>query len=273
MVYEQQEILTDLYNLMLDPGTRDFERQQLSLAKDQLESGRKINDVLGQLEFSLRPLALRQNLSPNMADFYDQIITKQKRPTFDASHYLGENDASTERAIFAGGCFWCMVDPFDSRPGIKSVISGYIGGNVDNPTYDAVSQKQTGHVEAVEIVYDRNVISYNKLLEIYWQLIDPTDDNGQFLDRGSNYRAGIFVQDDEQLALAEASKEALAASGRYHKPIVTPIKQAGKFWPAENYHQEYYQKNPKKYRNLKRSRSLLQTLFAIKNKLFTHIKS
>ncbi len=152
-----------------------------------------------------------------------------------------------ELATFAGGCFWCMVKPFDQYPGIIKVVSGYTGGHVENPTYEQVKQQTTGHFEAVEITYDPAVFSYQKLLEIFWSQIDPTDDEGQFHDRGPSYRAAIFYHNKEQRELAEASKQELAASGRFDKPIVTPILPATPFYRAEEYHQDYYKKNPAHY--------------------------
>lgn len=152
------------------------------------------------------------------------------------------------KATFAGGCFWCMVKPFIEWPGIEGIISGYMGGTVANPTYEQVKTGTTGHTEVVEITYDSSKFSYAQLLELYWQQVDPTDDEGQFQDRGSNYRAVIFYHDEEQKQLAEASKAALAATGRFKKPVITPILQAETFYPAEDYHQDYYKKNPKEYK-------------------------
>lgn len=152
-----------------------------------------------------------------------------------------------ERAIFAGGCFWCMVQPFDSLPGIYSVTSGYTGGKTVNPTYEEVCTKNTGHTEAVEIIFDETKISYPELLAIYWQQTDPTDAFGQFQDRGDSYRPVIFYLSEEQKEQAEASKKALAESGRFDRPIVTKIEAAAPFYPAEMYHQDYYKKNPTNY--------------------------
>ena len=152
-----------------------------------------------------------------------------------------------EKATFAGGCFWCMVKPFDEMPGIESVISGYTGGHVDHPTYREVCSETTGHTEAVQITYDSDVISYNELLDIYWQQTDPTDAMGQFADRGDSYRPEIFYHNDEQKVLAEQSKAQLEANGRFDQPIVTQITPASDFWPAEDYHQYYYKKNPEHY--------------------------
>ncbi|UAT30686.1 peptide-methionine (S)-S-oxide reductase MsrA [Bacillus badius] len=146
-------------------------------------------------------------------------------------------------ATFAGGCFWCMVAPFDEQPGIKEVVSGYTGGHTENPTYEEVCSDQTGHYEAVQITFDPAVFPYEKLLQLFWQQIDPTDAGGQFNDRGLSYRTAIFYHDEEQKAMAEASKAKLAASGRFSKPIATEILPAGPFYRAEERHQHYYKKN------------------------------
>jgi peptide methionine sulfoxide reductase msrA/msrB len=153
-----------------------------------------------------------------------------------------------ELATFAGGCFWCMVKPFDEQPGIVSVVSGYTGGHVDNPTYEQVCSDETGHYEAVQITFDPEVFPYEDLLDLYWKQIDPTDPGGQFADRGSSYRTAIFVHDERQRELAEASKRELEASGRFDKPVVTPILPAAPFYPAEDYHQGYYKTNPVRYK-------------------------
>ena len=151
---------------------------------------------------------------------------------------------ATETAIFAGGCFWCMVHPFDQQPGIIKVVSGYTGGHVANPTYEQVCSHTTAHTEAVEITFDPAVISYAELVEIYWRQTDPTDTMGQFQDRGDSYRPVIFVNSDQQRVIAEASKEKLIASGRFNEPIVTQIEAAKPFYPAEEYHQDFYKKEP-----------------------------
>ncbi|MFT8317713.1 MAG: peptide-methionine (S)-S-oxide reductase MsrA [Sporolactobacillus sp.] len=153
-----------------------------------------------------------------------------------------------EKATFAGGCFWCMVHPFDEEPGIIQVVSGYTGGHVENPSYQDVCYGKTGHAEAVQITFDPKIFSYQKLLAIYWQQIDPTDKHGQFHDRGDQYRTVIFYHNEQQKELAEASKEALDRSDRYKKPIVTPIVPATTFYPAEEVHQNYYRKDPMSYK-------------------------
>ncbi len=152
------------------------------------------------------------------------------------------------KATFAGGCFWCMEPPFAQLPGVVSVTSGYTGGQKANPTYQEVSAGGTGHAEAVEIVYDPTKISYARLLDIFWRNIDPLDATGQFCDKGQQYRSAIFYQNDEQKRLAETSKQALEQSGRFDQPLVTAIVPAAIFYPAEDYHQHYAQKNPIRYK-------------------------
>ncbi|GAA3023170.1 peptide-methionine (S)-S-oxide reductase MsrA [Tetragenococcus solitarius] len=152
-----------------------------------------------------------------------------------------------QRAIFAGGCFWCMVQPFDEQPGIYSVVSGYTGGHVENPTYEQVVTKTTGHTEAVEIIFDPEIISYKDLVELYWQQTDPTDAFGQFQDRGDNYRPVIYYLNEEQKEIAEKSRQELQDSGRFDKLIVTQIEPAQTFYPAEMYHQDFYKKNPENF--------------------------
>ncbi|GFZ80467.1 peptide methionine sulfoxide reductase MsrA [Pseudohongiella nitratireducens] len=151
-------------------------------------------------------------------------------------------------ATFAGGCFWCMEPPFDELEGVSSTISGYIGGHVENPSYEQVTTGRTGHAEAMQVTYDPEVVDYATLLDVYWQNIDPLDSGGQFCDRGSSYRSTIFVHTAEQRELAEASKQEIVASGQLNGEIVTPIEEATTFYPAEEYHQDYYEKNPLRYR-------------------------
>ncbi len=156
--------------------------------------------------------------------------------------------ASTGMATFAGGCFWCMEPPFDKQDGVLSTTSGYMGGAEENPTYKKVSAGSTGHAEAVQVRYDPSKVSYEKLLEVFWMQIDPTTPNRQFVDVGRQYRAAIFYNDEEQRRLAEESKTQLGKSERHEGPIVTEIVPAGDFWPAEDYHQDYYKKNPIRYK-------------------------
>ncbi len=161
-------------------------------------------------------------------------------------------DAQYEKATFAGGCFWCMVHPFDQLEGVTATVSGYTDGTTDNPTYQQVSSGSTGHTEAIEITYDPSKISFQTLLDKFWRQINPTDTGGQFVDRGSQYRTGIYYHSEEQRKLAEKSKNELNASGKYEKPIVTEIKKAGKFFNAEEYHQDYYKKSPMRYKTYRR---------------------
>lgn len=152
-----------------------------------------------------------------------------------------------EKATFAGGCFWCMEKPF-KKEGVESVISGYTGGNTEDPTYQEVSTGTTGHYEAVQITYDPDKITYQELLDIFWKQIDPTDPGGSFVDRGSQYKTAIFYHDSRQKELAEKSKQALEESGRFDKPVVTEIKKASTFYEAEDYHQNFYLKSPGHYK-------------------------
>ena len=152
-----------------------------------------------------------------------------------------------ELATFAGGCFWCMVKPFDEQPGILSVISGYTGGHVENPTYAQVCSETTGHLEAVQIEFDPKVRSYEELVQLYFTLIDPTDAGGQFYDRGESYTTAIFVHDEQQREIAQRIKNELDASGKFKQPIAVKIREASTFYPAEEYHQLYYKKNPAHY--------------------------
>jgi peptide methionine sulfoxide reductase msrA/msrB len=152
-----------------------------------------------------------------------------------------------EQATFAGGCFWCMVSPFAELPGVEKVVSGYTGGHKENPAYEEVASKKTGHFEAVQLTFDPQIISYEQLLEIYWRQIDPTDQGGQFIDRGEPYHTAIFYHNEQQKEKAEASKKALAESRIFKQPIATKILPANSFYPAEEYHQDYYKKNSLRY--------------------------
>jgi peptide-methionine (S)-S-oxide reductase len=153
--------------------------------------------------------------------------------------------AAVARATFAGGCFWCMEGPFDKLDGVVSTTSGYTGGSVKNPSYEAVSLGRTGHTEAVQVVYDPARVSYDRLLHVFWRNVDPFDPGGQFCDRGSQYRAGIFFHDEEQRRRAEASLSEVQA--RSKDRVAVEITPAAEFYPAEDYHQDYYQKNPARY--------------------------
>lgn len=152
--------------------------------------------------------------------------------------------SQTRTAVFAGGCFWCIQPAFDKAPGVINTIVGYSGGTEPNPTYELVTSERTKYRESIQVTYDPAKISFQQLLDIYWRQIDPTQSDGQFTDVGPSYRAAIFYQNEEEKKIAEASKDQLAKSGRFDKPIVTEILSAMKFWPAEDYHQKYSVKNP-----------------------------
>jgi peptide-methionine (S)-S-oxide reductase len=152
------------------------------------------------------------------------------------------------KAFFAGGCFWCMEEVFEKVPGVTAVSSGYMGGRVENPSYEQVSAGGTGHAEAVEVSYDPQKVSYAKLLEAFWRNVDPLTANAQFCDHGNQYRAVIFYQNEEQQRLAEESKRTLEQSKRFAQPIVTELVMASQFYPAEDYHQDFYKKNPIRYK-------------------------
>ena len=175
--------------------------------------------VVGTISFSIAVLAAAQNPSPPQPG----------------------------TAVFAGGCFWCLQPAFDKAPGVIKTVVGYCGGTEPNPSYKLVTSEKTNHRESIEITYDPAKISYEQLLDIYWRQIDPTQANGQFTDIGPSYRAAIFYRNAEEKKIAEASKEKLARSGKFKKPIVTEILPAMKFWPAEDYHQKYYRQNPEHF--------------------------
>jgi len=161
---------------------------------------------------------------------------------------MKDKPQKTESAVFAGGCFWCTESDFEKVDGVIEVVSGYTGGRVADPTYEQVSAGGTGHVEAVKVVYDPTKITYEELLDVFWRHVDPTDAGGQFVDRGSQYRSVIFYGNDRERHLAEASKKKLAETGPFTKPVVTDILPLGPFYPAEEYHQDYYKENPIRYR-------------------------
>ncbi|MTI82918.1 MAG: peptide-methionine (S)-S-oxide reductase MsrA [Firmicutes bacterium] len=157
------------------------------------------------------------------------------------------NGHDTDLATFAGGCFWCMIAPFANMPGVDKVISGYTGGYKENPTYEEVCSGTTGHYEAIQITFKPSICPYDRLLGVYWRQIDPTDEGGQFQDRGASYRTAIFYHSESQKQKAEASKKALEESSRFRRPIVTDILPAKYFYPAEEEHQSYHQKKPLHY--------------------------
>jgi len=160
----------------------------------------------------------------------------------------GPKAPATARATFAGGCFWCMEEAFDKVPGVVATVSGYTGGRTKNPSYEQVSGGDTGHAEAVEVEYDPARVSYEKLVDVFWRNIDPTQKDGQFCDHGSQYRSAIFYHNDEQRRIAEASRAALAKNKPFKGVIVTQIAKADAFYPAEGYHQDYHLKNPVRYK-------------------------
>lgn len=171
--------------------------------------------------------------------------------------------ASLDTVTFGGGCFWCVEEAFDEVEGVISTTSGYTGGHVANPTYDQVSAGRSGHVEVVRVVYDPARVSYRELLDVFWRNVDPLTPNRQFCDAGAQYRSAIFYENAEQRRLAEASREALERSGRFQQPIVTEVVAASRFYPAEEYHQNYYQKNPLRYKYYKFSCGRAQRLAEI----------
>lgn len=156
--------------------------------------------------------------------------------------------AATEVAIFAGGCFWCVESDFDKVPGVLETISGYTGGHTKNPTYKEVTYKNTGHYEALKVTYDPAKVSYEKLVHYFWRTVDPTDPNGQFCDKGASYRTAIFTMNESQKEIAAASLKVEQESGPLKGRIVTPVLDAKTFYPAEDYHQDYYEKNPLRYK-------------------------
>jgi len=183
---------------------------------------------------------------------WQQAISMEEKQKMDKS--MDMTSDNIKKAVFAGGCFWCTESDFEKIDGVIEVISGYTGGNIANPTYKQVLSGVTGHVEAIEVHYDSKKVTYKRLLEVFWTHVNPTDPGGQFVDRGDQYRSTVFYADENQRRLAETSKKMLAASGIFDKPIVTDILPLGKFYKAEAYHQDYYKKNPLRYK-FYRSRS------------------
>ena len=174
---------------------------------------------------------------------YHQVASMEKKEM-----PMKEMPANSAAAVFAGGCFWCTESDFEKVDGVIEVISGYTGGGLAQPTYEQVSAGGTGHVEAVRVIYDPSRVDYERLLEVFWRHVDPTDPGGQFVDRGAQYRSAIFYADATEKRLAEASRDRLAATGPFKKPIATQILPLGEFYPAEDYHQDYYKNNPLRYR-------------------------
>ncbi|NOS80772.1 MAG: peptide-methionine (S)-S-oxide reductase MsrA [Nitrospira sp.] len=172
-------------------------------------------------------------------------------------------DTTYSKAYFAGGCFWCMEEAFEKVEGVLSATSGYMGGTVSNPTYEEVSAGRTGHAESVEVVYDPNKVSYQKLLDAFWRNVDPITPNAQFCDHGNQYRSAIFFQTDEEKRTSDSSKLAIEQLRRFKEPIVTQIALAQQFYPAEDYHQDYYKKNPVRYKFYKYNCGRAQRLEAL----------
>lgn len=179
--------------------------------------------------------------------YISSVRGEQKTEVIQVAASEKSTETKTAKAIFAGGCFWCVESDFDKVKGVLKTTSGYTGGNTKDPTYKEVTYKNTGHFEAVEIIYDPKIVTYKQLLHSFWRSVDPTDDGGQFCDRGASYRTAIFPTTDEQLKLAKESKNEEQTNGKLKGKIVTPIIKASKFYKAEGYHQNYYQTNPVRY--------------------------
>jgi len=177
-----------------------------------------------------------------------QLTDNNLAETGERRMEMTDKNNRLETATFAGGCFWCLEADFEKVVGVLEVISGYTDGHKENPTYEEVCTGATGHTEAIQVVYDPNKVSYKELLSIFWRHVDPTDPGGQFVDRGSQYRTGIYYRNEEQKHLAEASRRELESSGVFNKPIVTEIKKIDKFYGAEDYHQDYYKTNADRYK-------------------------
>jgi peptide-methionine (S)-S-oxide reductase len=185
--------------------------------------------------------------------------------SFESAHTTSQaaTEATPGKAYFAGGCFWCMEEAFEKVEGVSSVISGYMGGTVADPSYEAVSAGRTGHAEAVEVVYDPAKTNYQKLLDAFWLNVDPITPNAQFCDHGNQYRSAIFFQTDEEKRASETSNQAIEQSKRFKEPIVTQIVMASQFYPAEEYHQDFYKKNPVRYKFYKYNCGRAQRLEAL----------
>lgn len=182
-----------------------------------------------------------------MISFAAPACAAQEPATSNSTAAVASRDAAAT-AIFAGGCFWCMEKPFDELPGVIDTTSGYTGGSVANPSYEQVSAGGTGHFEAVKVTYNASRVSYEELLDVFWRNIDPVDSRGQFCDKGSQYRSAIFYTNEEQQAVAVDSKAELANSGQFEQEVATEILVASEFYPAEEYHQDYYETHPMRYK-------------------------
>lgn len=196
------------------------------------------------MKYALASIGIFAGLMSTMF-WIDVAMTETKA---GAENTMGKTTTNHEIATFAGGCFWCMEPPFDKLDGVISTTSGFTGGPEKNPSYEDVAYGRTGHAESVQVVYDPSKVSYEKLLEVFWHNIDPFQKEGQFCDRGKQYRTAIFYHGEKQKELAEKSKAALESSGKFGAPLVTEIVEASEFYPAEGYHQDYYLKNPTHYK-------------------------
>lgn len=196
----------------------------------------------------LKSNLLQKSLFILMALFFSSCFAQ----TEDKMDKQIKSTEGLEKATFGGGCFWCMEPPFDAQEGVFSTTAGYMGGHLKNPTYEEVCTGNTGHAEVIQVLFDPKKVSYEKLLDIFWRNIDPTTKNRQFADRGSQYRTVIFYHSPEQKKRAEKSKQELSESGKFDSPIVTEIVEASDFYPAEDYHQEYYRKNTMHYKMYRR---------------------
>lgn len=195
--------------------------------------------------------AIALTISTACAESALPVVGAAATPSPSADSTVPEKAAANETAIFAGGCFWCMEAEFEHRPGVLSTESGYTGGSLASPSYEQVSSGTTGHFESIRVTYDPQRVSYEQLLAIYWSNVDPLSDDGQFCDRGTQYRAAIFVKNDKERALAEASRQKVAAELKDQGKVVTRILNASTFYPAEDYHQNYSDKNPERYKRYK----------------------
>lgn len=214
------------------------------------------NGTETRIEQSVAADVAESQVQPSVVTGAAEPIARQSVPASEGETRAPRSApavASLDTAVFAGGCFWCVEEAFDAADGVRSTTSGYTGGRVANPTYEQVSAGGTGHVEVVQVVYDLSKTSYSQLLNVFWRNVDPVTPNQQFCDKGAQYRSAIFYQDPEQRRLVEASKGALEQSGRFKQPVVTEINPGAPFYAAEEYHQDYYKKNPVRYKFYKTS--------------------